>query len=332
MKILITGGAGFIGSHTTELLVTSGHQVTVLDDLSSGSLANLESVLDWTNVVEGDVRDDSSLNRLAAAERFDAILHLAAICSVTEAVRFPQLSHDVNLGGTLNVLEVAAKHDIRRVVVASSAAVYGNPDKVPCSESGPVMPLSQYGVHKVASEHYAGAYAHMYDLETVCLRYFNVFGARQNASSPYSSVISLFINTLLQGKLPTIDGDGLQTRDFVYVWDVARANVAALFKESLEHRVLNVGTGQEVSMIDVYRLVCKLLGKEPILKFAPPRPGDIRRSCADVRLLRKHLDGRRACTLEEGLVLSINDLMGETAEGRRGRTPETLPMAEAMTG
>lgn len=332
MKILITGGAGFIGSHTVELLVASGHQVTVFDNLSSGSLSNLESVLDWTKVVEGDVRDDESLDRLVAVERFDAILHLAAICSVTEAIRFPKDCHDVNLGGTLNVLEAAKEHDVRRVVMASSAAVYGNPDKVPCFETGPVMPLSQYGVHKLASEQYARAYAHLYDLETVCLRYFNVFGTRQDASSPYSGVISLFISALLQSNVPTIDGDGLQTRDFIYVWDVARANVAALFNQYLEHRVMNVGTGQQVSMVDLYLLVCKLLGTEPILKFGPPRPGDIRRSCADVSRLRKCLDTRRACSLEEGLDLSIRALVEETGRRRRAAAQEALPAPRAMIG
>jgi len=331
MKILITGGAGFIGSHTTDLLVVSGHQVTVFDNLSSGSLANLKSVSQRAEVVEGDVRDGRSLNRLVGAGKFDAILHLAAICSVTEAIRSPQRCHEVNLGGTLNILEVAKKHGIRRVAIASSAAVYGNPDKVPCPETRPAMPLSQYGVQKLAGEHYACTYAHLYGLETVCLRYFNVYGPGQNASSPYSGVISLFINALLQGKVPTIDGDGLQTRDFTYVWDVARANVAALFKPGLTHEVLNVGTGQLTSILDLYWLLCKLLGKEPILKFGSPRPGDIRHSCADVRRLRRRLDARQPCRLEDGLALSINALVEETAKRLAG-SPEALSLPEMVAG
>jgi UDP-glucose 4-epimerase len=318
MRILITGGAGFIGSHTTDLLAVSGHKVTVYDNLSTGSLANLAMSRHRVDVVEGDVRDLKRLAGLTRERKFDAILHLAAMASVTQSRRFPRWTQDVNVGGALNVLEVARKYDVKRVVLASSAAVYGNLDKVPSSEDHPVQPLSHYGVHKLMAELYAQSYAHLYGLETVCLRYFNVYGPRQQAASIYTGVITKFVHTLFQDGISQIDGDGRQTRDFIYVHDVASANIAALVRDKLSGAVINVGSGHSTSVLELYNMLCRLLGKDRLPTFGPPRPGDIRHSRADVRRMKRMLTDRAPSTLEIGLGLTIKSLV---EEARRTQEP-----------
>jgi len=311
MRILITGGAGFIGSHTTDLLAVSGHKVTVYDNLSTGSLHNLSMSRHRVDLVEGDVRDIRTLAGLIRERKFDAILHLAAVASVDKARNLPRWSQGVNVGGTLNVLEAARKYGVRRVVLASSAAVYGNSPKVPSSEDGMLQAVSHYGVHKVMCELYARTYAHLYALETVCLRYFNVYGPRQLAGSPYSGVITKFVHALLHEGTVRIDGDGRQTRDFIYVHDVAGANIAALFNDRLTGAIINVGSGHATSVLEVYRLLCRLLERDQEPLFGPSRPGDILHSRADVREMRRLLNDRPVASLEIGLGLTIKGLVDE---------------------
>jgi nucleoside-diphosphate-sugar epimerase len=263
---------------------------------------------------------------LVREKKFDSILHLAAMASVTQSRRFPRWTQDINVGGALNVLEVARKYDVNRVVMASSAAVYGGLDKVPSSEDHPVQPLSHYGVHKLMLELYAQSYAHLYGLETVCLRYFNVYGPRQQAASIYTGVITKFVHTLFQDGVVRIDGDGKQTRDFIYVHDVAGANIAALVRDKLSGAVINVGSGQSSSVLDIYNMLSKLLGKDRLPTFGPPRPGDIRHSRADVRRMKRMLTDRAACTLEIGLGLTIKSLV---EEAKRSQVTQIEEEAEA---
>lgn len=326
MNILITGGAGFIGSHTVDLLVNSGHRVTVYDNLSTGSPHNLRRSAERCTFVEGDVRDLRKLAAVVRQGKFEGILHLAAVASVTKGLLFPGTTEAINVGGTINVLEVARKYGVRRVAFASSAAVYGDPQRVPCAETAPPAPMSQYGIHKLSGEMYARVYSEMYRLETVCLRYFNVYGPRQDAASPYSGVITRFLSLLQRGEKPTINGDGKQTRDFVYVKDLAAVNIAALFKDGVSHAVLNVGTGRVTTIVDLYRQLCQLQGVPAEMAFGPARQGDIRHSRADVTQLGRVLGSVPNTSLTVGLGLSMKAMLEEM--GERIEVTEPVPVGK----
>ncbi|HEY9855065.1 MAG TPA: SDR family oxidoreductase [Stenomitos sp.] len=303
MRILVTGGAGFIGSHSVEALLAAGHHVRVFDNLSTGSLDNLAACLGRVEFVEGDIRDEVSL--MLAMAGIEAVLHLAAVVSVPISVESTGFTHSVNATGTLNVMEVARRQGVHRVVYASSAAVYGAAVAPPVSEGAPLCPSSPYGSQKRYNEEIGRLESELHGLETIGLRYFNIFGPRQDPASPYSGVLSIFIDRLSRGQVATIFGDGHQTRDFVYVGDVARANLLALTADAGRGEVFNVGTGRETSVLQAYQVIAKVLGVSPAPEFGPARSGDIRHSLANPTLIADRLGWSSQVTFEEGIAQTI---------------------------
>jgi len=296
-RYLVTGGAGFIGSHLCRRLVAEGHEVRVLDDLSTGKEANLKGVpVEW---VEGDLRDGALLE--AALREVQFVHHHAAVASVAVSVAQPLFEQEVNVVGTLRLLEAARRAGVRRVVFAASAAAYGNNPQSPKREEMRPEPASPYGLSKVAGEYYCRIYSDIYGLETVCLRYFNVYGPRQDPSSPYSGVISLFARRLLLGQPPIIQGDGEQSRDFVYVEDVVQANLRAGQVERAGGEIYNIGSGRSTTIRELAGLLNHLLGAALAPQFAPARPGDVRHSLADISRAGAGLGYAPAFDLAEGL-------------------------------
>jgi UDP-glucose 4-epimerase len=294
-KVLVTGGAGFIGSHTVEILLNKGYEVTVLDNFHSSSLDNVRGLR--AEIRKVDVRN---LERMKEeVEEAEAIVHLAAIVSLDEALENPQLTLEVNVVGTLNVLELARLRDVKKLVYASSVAVYGEPSKLPVEEGMELKPINLYGYSKLAGEELAELYHEAYGLDIISLRYFNVYGPRMRRG-PYSGVICKFLERLSKGLPPVIHGDGGQTRDFVYVKDVAKANLMAM-ESDLSHEVFNVGTGREVSIIELSRALSQIFDREFDPAFGPPRLGDIRRSCADISKIEHALGWRPETKLKDGL-------------------------------
>ncbi len=287
MKVLITGGAGFIGSHLADRLVTDGHSVTIFDNLSTGKRVNLTGPSARARFLLGDVRDQNAVYEAIAG--MDAVVHLAAVASVQTSMHDPLGTHATNLGGTLNCLLAASQQGVRRVLYASSAAVYGDDAPAPVSELAPPAPLSPYAIDKLAGEQYLSYFARERGLNATAFRFFNIYGPRQDAGSPYSGVISLFAERL-EGGLPfVIYGDGRQTRDFVYVEDLADLLAHALVREDLKGAVMNVGTGVEQELLTLVTAFEEIAGHGIARQFLPARSGDIRRSCADVTRLRAAL-------------------------------------------
>jgi UDP-glucose 4-epimerase len=297
-RALVTGGAGFIGSHLVDALVKSGSEVIVVDDLSTGRRSNLTQVMDAIRFRQGDVRDSSLVSE--AARSVEVIFHLAAVVSVPQTIGDPVGSLQVNELGTLNVLEAAREQKVRRVVFSSSCAVYGDDPLLPKTESMPPRPCSPYAVQKLAGEHYCRLYADLHGLETVCLRYFNVFGPRQDPSSAYSGVISIFLTQALDAAPPTIYGDGRQSRDFIFVSDVVGANITAA-RASSPGGIYNIGSGSAVSVNQLWEKICALVGKSREPVYAPARPGDIRYSLADIARAAAELEFRPDSSFEAGL-------------------------------
>ncbi len=299
--VAVTGGAGFIGSHVVEHLLETGHRVVVLDNFSTGKRANLP-VHDHLEVVVCDVAHGifAALARFGAVER---IVHLAAQVSVVASIANPLADMTVNYGGTLHVLEYARVTRVQQVVLASSAAVYGDVTDMPVSEDAPCRPVSPYGIHKLASEHALDYYATVHGVPAAALRFFNVYGPRQDPTSPYSGVISIFTDRARAGKPLVIFGDGSQTRDFVYVGDVVRAIAAALHGE--RSVVANVGTGTEISVLELARTIIELCGGRSTLEHAPARAGEIVRSLARVDRLRELLGVTAGTSLVAGLRTTI---------------------------
>ena len=298
MLFLVTGGAGFIGSHISDRLLADGHRVRILDNFSTGKHENIPATAD-VEVIEGDVGNYDTVR--TAMEQVDIVYHEAAIASVPETVGNPLASERVNYRGTLNILEAARHTAVKRVMFACSAAVYGDLPELPKQESMAVKPQSPYAVDKLASELACQMYTHLYGLETVSLRYFNVFGPRQDPSSPYSGVISIFSDSLSQGRQPTIYGDGEQTRDFVYVADVVEANIKAATAPAAAGKAINIATGGKLSINELLKTICDLKGQpfEPLYK--PGRQGDIRHSRADISVAREVLEWQPVVTFEDGL-------------------------------
>ena len=284
MRILVTGGAGFIGSHLVERLLEVGHDVVVLDDFSSGRHGNLPRANDHLRILEGDVADPRAAQ--AGCDGCRAVFHLAAVASVQKSIEDPVHSHRTNLIGTLTLLEAAANAGIRSFVYASSAAVYGDAAALPTPEDAPTHPLSPYAADKLAGEHYLAHYHRTGRVAGVAFRFFNVYGPRQDPSSPYSGVISIFLERARAGEPVTVFGDGEQTRDFVYVKDVVDQLVAALghpVKAELE--VVNLGTGREASLLELLGALQERSGPLEV-RHGPSRSGDVRHSRADVTRLR----------------------------------------------
>lgn len=282
--ILVVGGAGFIGSHTVELLLSEGYYVRVLDNLSTGKRENLPAQHDRLEFIFGDMTDQMLLSQSCTGVTH--ILHLAAQVSVIQSLENPVFSCQQNILGFVGVLEEARKRNAR-LVYASSAAVYGNPDKLPLQESAQVMPISPYGLEKYSNELYADLYGRMHRLSHLGMRYFNVYGPRQDPQSPYSGVISRFVNQALAHKALTIRGDGSQERDFIHVLDVARANVAALVG-NLQGTV-NIARGEATTIHALARIIHQLSGVSENIQWIPRIEGDIQRSLADSERMRKHL-------------------------------------------
>jgi nucleoside-diphosphate-sugar epimerase len=300
---LVTGGAGFIGSHLVEELVRRDERVRVVDSLITGKRANLAAVADRIEFVLGDLADADVARR--AVEGVDYVLHQAAIPSVPRSVREPVLCHRANVDATLNLLVAARDARVRRVVYAGSSSVYGNAAGLPKREDMAPEPLSPYALQKLVSEQYARMFTSLYGLETVTTRYFNVFGPRQDPSSPYSGVISLFIRAFLEGRAPTIYGDGEQTRDFTYVANVVDGVLKACHATGAAGGVFNVATGGRISLNQLYRVLQQLTGSSLEPAFGAPRAGDVRDSQADITLARERLAYQPTVGLEAGLAQTL---------------------------
>jgi UDP-glucose 4-epimerase len=300
MKYLITGGCGFIGSHIAEELVKDGAEVRVYDDLSSGYKHNIEAFADRVEFIEADVRDAERL--VEASRDVDGIFHEAALVSVFESVEKPEANHEINITGTMNVLQAARKNNVKRVLVASSAAIYGNDPALPKREDMLPVPESPYALAKICDEHYLSVFHKLYGIETVSLRYFNVYGPRQDPSSMYSGVISKFNDVLAKGEQPTIFGDGLQSRDFVFVKDVARANLLAMRSDRVgKGEVFNIATGRRVDLLELLETLGKVYGLKPEPVFKEARKGDVKHSQADVSKAGEVLGYEPKYSLLDGL-------------------------------
>lgn len=297
---LVTGGAGFIGSHLVEALVGRGEQVRVLDNLSTGRLDNLAAVGRQIEFIQGDVGDAAAVQRAVAGA--EVIFHLAAIVSVPHSMRQPVETELTNTVGTLNLLQAAKSAGARRLVLSSTCAIYGDEATLPKTEAMLPCPKSPYAVSKLAAEYYCQIFQEAFGLETVILRYFNVFGPRQDPSSPYSGVISIFVDRLAAGLTPTIFGDGQQTRDFVYVGDVVRANLQAATIPEATGQLFNIGTGRPTSINQLFEDLNHLFEVAAKPNYEPARPGDVVHSYADPSRAQTVLGWSAQVDLREGLL------------------------------
>jgi UDP-glucose 4-epimerase len=309
---LVTGGAGFIGSHIASTLVERGDRVRVLDNLITGHLSNLDAIRDRIDFIQGDVADAKVVAE--AVRGVDCVFHEAALASVPWSVERPLDTNAASATGTMTVLDAARRAGVRRVVYAASSSAYGDQPTRIKRETDLPSPISPYGAAKLAAEYYCQAFAATYGFETVCLRYFNVFGPRQDPNSPYSAVIPLFITAMLSGGQPVIFGDGLQSRDFVFVGDVVQANLLAADAPGVSGRVMNVANGRSIDLLTLIKLLNRLLGTQVQPKHEDPRPGDVRESLADITLARNLLGYDPKIDFEEGLRRSI-DYYRQLAEG-----------------
>jgi UDP-glucose 4-epimerase len=309
MRVLVTGGAGFIGSHLVDALATRGDEVVVLDDLSTGFTANINPK---ATLVEGSIADERAARR--AVEGCELVFHPAAHKAVLRSVEQPLTTDTANTHGTLTILKAASDAGVRRVVHASSSSVYGGAAEVPTPESAPLLPRSPYAVTKLAAEHYCRVFAELYGLETIALRYFNVYGPRQRPDATYAAVIPLFVNALLRGTDLEVHGDGLQSRDFTYITDVVAANLAAAAApaETCSGRAYNIAAGSTSSLLDLLRILGALLGVTPEPRFVAPRAGDVRLSQADARAAARDLGFECSIGIDEGLALTVDWLRSLT--------------------
>jgi nucleoside-diphosphate-sugar epimerase len=295
-KYLVTGGAGFIGSHIVQELQRRGEWVRVADDFSTGRRENVPADVD---LVEGDLADDAVAR--AAVDGCEYVIHQAAIPSVPRSVHDPLRSHRANVDTTLHVLLAARDAGVRRVVFAGSSSAYGNTDVLPKHEDMPSLPLSPYALQKVIGEQYCQLFTRLYGLETVTTRYFNVFGPRQQPGSPYSGVISLFVEALTAGRAPTVHGDGLQTRDFTYVADVVQGVLRACVAPDVAGEVINVAAGRRISLLELLETLQDITGHHVAPVFGPAREGDVRDSQADISKARRLLDFEARVPFKTGL-------------------------------
>lgn len=310
--VLVTGGAGFIGSNLATALVDRGHHVRVFDDFSSGYRANLKHIANQIEVVEGDMRDPLSCER--ACRDMEFVLHEAAIPSVPKSVDNPQASHEANIDGTFNILRACVASKVRRFIYAASSSAYGETVESPKHEGIRPEPLSPYAVQKLTGELYARSFYECFGLETLSLRYFNVFGTRQDPASQYAAAIPAFVVAILKGQAPIVYGDGEQTRDFTHIDNVVDANLLAMQADRTAGQVVNVACGVALSVNQVIAAINQLLGTNVQPRYAPTRPGDVLHSCADIHAAKKLL-GYEPCVLfDEGLRRTI-DYYREKGEG-----------------
>ena len=299
MRYVVTGGAGFIGSNTVDELVRRGHSVVVLDDLSAGKEENLAEVRNKITFIKGSITDMETLQK--AMHQAEYVIHLAARTSVPRSVKDPIETNRINIDGTLNVLVAARDNKVKRVVFAASSSAYGETPTLPKIETMQPQPISPYGVTKYVGELYAQTFGRCYGLENVCLRYFNIFGPRQDPDSPYSGVLSRFAKAFLEDDQPVIYGDGEQTRDFTFVDNAVQANLLACEAPAASGNTINIGTGASVSLNHTLQLLRQLTGKNLEAKYDPAREGDIRDSLADIQKARQMLGYDPTVMFEEGL-------------------------------
>ena len=299
MRYLVTGGAGFIGSNTVDELVRRGHSVVVLDDLSSGKEDNLAEIRNKITFIKGSITDIEVVRR--AMHEAEYVLHLGARTSVPRSVKDPIDTNKINIEGTLNVLVAAKELKVKRFVFAASSSAYGETPTLPKVETMQPQPISPYGVTKYVGELYGQTFGRCYGLENVSLRYFNIFGPRQDPSSPYSGVLAKFCTAFLEDTPPLVFGDGEQTRDFTYVENAVQANLLACEAPNASGKVFNVGVGERISLNEVLRELGKISGKRLEAKYEPPRDGDIRDSQADISQARECLDYDPQVSFEKGL-------------------------------
>jgi UDP-glucose 4-epimerase len=322
MNVLVTGGAGFIGSHLVEGLVGAGHRVRVLDDLATGRAENLRHLESAIELREDTILDAEALRR--SMEGIEVVFHQAAIPSVPRSVRNPVLSNEVNVTGTLNVLLAARDGGVRRLIYAASSSAYGGTPGHARVETMPTQPLSPYAVAKLAGEHYCQVFTQLYGLETVCLRYFNVFGPRQDPRSEYAAVIPRFIIALRARQPLTIYGDGTQSRDFTYVGNVVAANLQAMIAPGVSGEVFNIACGQQTSLNELARQLGKIAGVEPAIEYLPARRGDVPHSLADISKARVVLGYKPVVSLATGLRRTWEHFAAQWAETPDSREPRSI--------
>lgn len=303
VRYLVTGGAGFIGSHIVTRLVAEGHRVRVLDNLCTGSLANLAHLGDAVEFHEADLRDANEVARIVSG--CEVVFHQAALASVPLSIEKPLETHHACVTGTVNLLDACRKAGVQRVVYAGSSSAYGDSPEMPKHESHMPEVLSPYAAAKLAGEYYCQAFAASYNIEVVRLRYFNVFGPRQDPKSPYSAVIPLFASALVEGRVPKIYGTGEQSRDFVYVENVAEANILASRAAGVSGKVFNVACGETISVLELLQLICLELELPCDPEFLPPRVGDVLHSWADISATKRDLGFAIKVGLQEGLTKTL---------------------------
>jgi len=296
---VVTGGGGFIGSHIVEELLQRGQTVRLIDDFSTGKRGNVQAFINKAEIIEADIAAAKNLAELFRGA--DYVVHQAAIPSVPKSILDPVKSHNANVNGTLNVLVASRDAGVKRVVYASSSSLYGDSPTLPKHEGMMPNPLSPYGAQKLFGEMYGQVFTKAYGLETVALRYFNVFGPRQDATSQYSGVLALFIPAVLQGRRPTIYGDGLQSRDFTYVKNVVQANLLACTVPGVGGQVFNIACGDRITLNSMLQQINRAIGKDISPIYAEPRAGDIKHSQADITRAREHLGYEPKVSFEEGL-------------------------------
>ena len=305
-KILVTGGAGFIGSNLIEALLRQGHQVRVLDNFSTGKRENLvfDEAYPWFEIMEGDIRDLPFCQK--AIKGIEFVFHQAALPSVQRSVEDPLTSNSVNVGGTLNVLLAARDAGVRRLIYASSSSVYGDTPTLPKREAMPTNPLSPYALHKYIGEQYCRLFFQLYGLETVSLRYFNIFGPKQDLTSIYSAVIPKFIDALLEGRSPIIFGDGEQSRDFTYIDNAVQANLLTMTQEHLHGETINIACGRRTSVNQLLNFLKSMMGSKVFPIYQEPRRGDVRDSLADIQKGKEILNYEPQVEIEAGLKKTVD--------------------------
>ena len=303
MRCLVTGGAGFIGSHLVEGLLERGHSVRVVNNFLTGKRENLARVVSKIELVEGDIRDFSLCQKIT--REIDWVFHQAALPSVPRSVEDPGLSNEINVTGTLNLLIAAREAAVKKFIFASSSSVYGDDQNLPKKEDILGQPLSPYAITKRVGEMYCLVFNQLYGLSTICLRYFNIFGPRQDPHSQYAAVIPNFIQRMIESRPPVIFGDGFQSRDFTYVANVVEANIRAAEVTEVEKRIFNIACGQRITVMELVEWINRILGKDIKPVFDSPRPGDIKHSYADISLAQKYLDYQPKVNFEAGLRATI---------------------------
>jgi dTDP-glucose 4,6-dehydratase len=298
-RYLVTGGAGFIGSHVVDALLAKGHQVRVLDDLSSGTLENLSPVRQRIEFIQADIRDHKAVTM--ACQGIEYVIHEAAWRSVPKSMANPVGYTEVNVLGTVHLLEAAVKAKVKRLVCISSSAVYGEATQMPLREDQPALPISPYAASKLADELFCGLFSRAFGLEAVCVRYFNVFGPRQSLENEYAVVVPKFITCLLRGESPPVYGDGTQSRDFTYVENVVEATILASQTSGISGEVFNIALGEEHSVLNVLEELNKIMGSSIPPAFKPPRPGDVQRTFADSSKAQRLLKWKGIVPFTEGL-------------------------------